>query len=56
MNDDDSDGDMEWACMLCGFRTPETTVFDRHFYDAHPVEWEMAELIRGQNQRSSHHD
>lgn len=42
--------------MLCGFRTPETTVFDRHFYDAHPVEWEMAELIRGQNQRSSHHD
>ncbi|MGO9182599.1 hypothetical protein [Mycobacterium sp.] len=56
MNDDDSDGDMEWACMLCGFRTPETTVFDRHFYDAHPVEWEMAELMRGQNQRSSHHD
>ncbi len=49
MNDDDTGDEMEWACALCGFRSPETTVFDRHFHDAHPVEWQMAESIREPN-------
>ncbi len=39
-----NDDTMEWARTICSFRTAETTVFDRHFYDAHPVEWGMAEL------------
>lgn len=49
MNDDDTDDDMEWVCTLCGFRSPEAIVFDRHFYDAHRVEWVMAELTREPN-------
>ena len=54
MNDDS----MEWACLLCGFRTPETPklqCWTATFTTHTRMGWEMAELILAPGDCSQRH-